>query len=52
MCSFFSFAIGCDLSENGSLISCICKPGYGGARCQYCAAGYYGNPEEIGMLQK
>ncbi|XP_075991137.1 laminin subunit alpha isoform X2 [Anticarsia gemmatalis] len=43
-----NFAIGCDLSENGSLISCQCKPGYGGARCEFCAAGYYGVPEEIG----
>ncbi|KAL0902126.1 hypothetical protein ABMA27_000070 [Loxostege sticticalis] len=43
-----NFAIGCDLSENGSLISCDCKPGYGGARCEYCAAGYYGVPENTG----
>ncbi|VVC86157.1 unnamed protein product [Leptidea sinapis] len=43
-----NFAIGCDLSENGSLISCICNPGYGGARCEFCAAGYYGVPENIG----
>ncbi|KAJ8736784.1 hypothetical protein PYW07_000055 [Mythimna separata] len=43
-----NFAIGCDLSENGSLISCQCKPGYGGARCEFCAAGYYGVPELIG----
>ncbi|RVE52213.1 hypothetical protein evm_003132 [Chilo suppressalis] len=43
-----NFAIGCDLSENGSLISCDCKPGYGGARCEYCAAGYYGEPEITG----
>ncbi|CAK1588443.1 unnamed protein product [Parnassius mnemosyne] len=43
-----NFAIGCDLSQNGSLISCVCKPGYGGARCEYCAAGYYGVPENIG----
>ncbi|KAI8431212.1 hypothetical protein MSG28_001250 [Choristoneura fumiferana] len=43
-----NFAVGCDLSENGSLISCSCKPGYGGARCEYCAAGYYGEPEVLG----
>ncbi|XP_049885179.1 laminin subunit alpha [Pectinophora gossypiella] len=43
-----NFAIGCDLSENGSLISCDCKPGYGGARCEFCATGYYGEPENIG----
>ncbi|KAH9634640.1 hypothetical protein HF086_000612 [Spodoptera exigua] len=43
-----NFAIGCDLRENGSLISCQCKPGYGGARCEFCAAGYYGVPEQIG----
>ncbi|XP_046976709.1 laminin subunit alpha [Vanessa cardui] len=43
-----NFAVGCDLSGNGSLISCVCKPGYDGARCEYCTAGYYGIPEEIG----
>ncbi|CAB3226438.1 unnamed protein product [Arctia plantaginis] len=43
-----NFAIGCDLSENGSLISCQCKPGYGGANCGFCAAGYYGVPQQIG----
>ncbi|XP_060809379.1 laminin subunit alpha [Amyelois transitella] len=40
-----NFAIGCELSQNGSLISCDCQPGYGGARCEYCAAGYFGQPE-------
>ncbi|XP_037870167.2 laminin subunit alpha [Bombyx mori] len=43
-----NFALSCDLSENGSLISCNCQPGYGGARCEYCAAGYYGIPEDTG----
>ncbi|KAM3968484.1 laminin subunit alpha [Aphomia sociella] len=43
-----NFAIGCELSENGSLISCQCQPGYGGARCSFCTAGYYGEPERLG----
>lgn len=24
---------------------CICKPGYGGARCDQCQPGYFGHPE-------
>ncbi|XP_059055423.1 laminin subunit alpha [Achroia grisella] len=43
-----NFAIGCELSENGSLISCECERGYAGARCDHCAAGFYGQPEVIG----
>ncbi|XP_048488928.1 laminin subunit alpha [Plutella xylostella] len=43
-----NFATGCELSGNGSLISCTCREGYAGARCEFCAAGYYGVPEDIG----
>ncbi|XP_063394216.1 laminin subunit alpha [Cydia fagiglandana] len=42
-----NFAVSCDLSDNAELISCQCKPGYGGPRCEFCAAGYYGEPEEL-----
>lgn len=31
----------CD-KENGM---CICKPGYGGARCDQCQPGYWGHPD-------
>jgi len=44
----YSFATSCDLSEDGTRISCECLPGYYGARCQSCAAGFYGRPEVAG----
>lgn len=47
---FYSFATSCDLSQDGARISCECRPGYYGARCQSCAAGFYGRPEVAGML--
>ncbi|KAL7292410.1 hypothetical protein TKK_0013999 [Trichogramma kaykai] len=43
-----NFAKGCEVSEDGSKISCSCLPGYYGARCESCAAGYYGQPENVG----
>ncbi|XP_026331928.1 laminin subunit alpha isoform X2 [Hyposmocoma kahamanoa] len=43
-----NFATSCELSGNGTLISCVCKPGYGGQRCEYCAPGFYGEPENTG----
>lgn len=30
----------CDKQVGG----CICKPGYGGIRCDQCISGYYGYP--------
>lgn len=42
---FFSFATGCEVSPDGYNISCDCIPGYFGARCESCNAGYYGSPE-------
>lgn len=36
------------MNEDGDKISCNCKPGYYGARCESCAAGYYGSPEVEG----
>lgn len=44
----FSFAVGCDVSSDGERISCDCKPGYYGGRCQSCAAGFFGRPEVQG----
>ncbi|XP_015602424.1 laminin subunit alpha [Cephus cinctus] len=43
-----NFANGCEVNEEGSKISCDCLPGYYGARCEVCAAGYYGKPDERG----
>ncbi|XP_066588247.1 laminin subunit alpha [Prorops nasuta] len=43
-----NFATGCEVNEEGNKISCDCLPGYYGARCQACAAGFYGNPEVYG----
>ena len=47
----YSFATSCDLSDDGARISCECRPGYYGARCQSCAAGFYGRPEVPGKKQ-
>lgn len=44
----FSFATGCDVSSDGEKISCDCREGYFGGKCQSCAAGYYGRPEVPG----
>ncbi|XP_066250557.1 laminin subunit alpha isoform X1 [Euwallacea similis] len=43
-----NFAFGCDVSSDGEHISCQCKEGYIGARCQSCAPGFYGLPELAG----
>lgn len=43
-----NFATGCEVNDEGNKISCDCLPGYYGARCEACAAGYYGNPEVYG----
>ncbi|XP_012267208.2 laminin subunit alpha [Athalia rosae] len=41
-----NFATGCDVDEEGNRISCDCLPGYYGGRCESCAAGYYGRPQD------
>ncbi|XP_032875419.1 laminin subunit alpha-3 isoform X3 [Amblyraja radiata] len=41
-----NFATRCD-EVNGAM-RCSCKPGYNGTKCERCAAGYFGNPLEIG----
>ena len=40
-----NFATGCKVNEQGDKISCDCQPGYHGARCESCAAGFFGTPE-------
>ncbi|XP_055381870.1 laminin subunit alpha-1 [Condylostylus longicornis] len=40
-----NFARGCNIFMGE--VSCICKPGYTGARCDRCRSGYYGNPHEL-----
>lgn len=42
-----NFATGCEVSSNGEEISCDCIPGYYGARCESCSAGFYGRPEYL-----
>ncbi|KAI5627198.1 laminin subunit alpha-3, partial [Silurus asotus] len=41
-----NFAVGC--SEVHGRIRCQCKPGYTGEKCERCAPGYFGRPEEHG----
>ena len=43
-----NFATSCDVFDDGSPISCKCKPEYRGSRCESCAAGFYGKPLELG----
>ncbi|XP_009072322.1 PREDICTED: laminin subunit alpha-3, partial [Acanthisitta chloris] len=40
------FATGC--VANGEEIQCLCKEGYTGVRCERCAPGYFGNPQNYG----
>lgn len=37
-----NFAKGCHMI--GDEVSCICKQGYTGPRCDKCLSGYYGSP--------
>uniref|UniRef100_A0A8R1I6V3 Laminin-like protein epi-1 n=2 Tax=Caenorhabditis japonica TaxID=281687 RepID=A0A8R1I6V3_CAEJA len=43
-----NFAKSCDVSEEGQLLQCNCKPGYTGDRCDKCAAGFFGQPQQQG----
>ncbi|XP_035223568.1 laminin subunit alpha-like, partial [Stegodyphus dumicola] len=43
-----NFAESCEISPSGLEISCKCKPGYYGLRCEVCDIGYFGNPEKPG----
>jgi len=47
-----NFAYGCEFSPDGYSISCDCKQGYTGHKCQSCANGYYGRPEIEGEICK
>ncbi|KAG7235214.1 hypothetical protein INR49_030617, partial [Caranx melampygus] len=38
----------CHADHSSNQILCSCKPGYTGSRCDRCAPGYYGNPEQSG----
>ncbi|XP_071783632.2 laminin subunit beta-1 isoform X1 [Centroberyx gerrardi] len=38
----------CHADHSSNQIICNCKQGYSGPRCDRCAPGYYGNPEQQG----
>ncbi|KAM4747038.1 laminin subunit beta-1 [Rhinophrynus dorsalis] len=42
------FASGCYKDPSTLQVVCSCNVGYAGVRCDGCAPGYFGNPEEIG----
>ncbi|KAI1304937.1 Laminin subunit alpha [Halotydeus destructor] len=43
-----NFATSCDVSPDGRMARCKCKPGYVEPRCDICDAGYFGRPLELG----
>uniref|UniRef100_A0A8C5SFK5 Laminin subunit beta 1 n=1 Tax=Laticauda laticaudata TaxID=8630 RepID=A0A8C5SFK5_LATLA len=42
------FANGCYQDRITLQVVCVCERGYKGSRCDECASGFFGNPEEIG----
>lgn len=38
----------CEADHTSNQIICNCKQGFTGSRCDQCAPGYYGNPEQPG----
>uniref|UniRef100_A0A8B9L749 Laminin subunit beta-1 n=1 Tax=Astyanax mexicanus TaxID=7994 RepID=A0A8B9L749_ASTMX len=38
----------CHMDHSSNEIICHCKQGYSGRRCELCAPGYFGNPEQAG----
>ncbi|TKS77036.1 Laminin subunit beta-1 [Collichthys lucidus] len=40
--------LSCQADHTSNQIICNCKEGYAGSRCDKCAPGYYGNPEQPG----
>ncbi|XP_076046327.1 laminin subunit alpha isoform X4 [Oratosquilla oratoria] len=47
-----NFADSCDVTYDGISITCNCREGYIGSRCELCAPGYYGEPEKLGEYCK
>ncbi|XP_055387187.1 laminin subunit alpha [Condylostylus longicornis] len=43
-----NFATSCEFNPSGFGVNCQCKPGYTGPKCESCAPGYYGVPENVG----
>ncbi|XP_046390071.1 laminin subunit alpha-like [Ischnura elegans] len=41
-----NFAEECELMEDGVSIKCDCFPEYSGNRCEICAVGFFGKPDE------
>uniref|UniRef100_A0A8D1LHL1 Laminin subunit beta-1 n=1 Tax=Sus scrofa TaxID=9823 RepID=A0A8D1LHL1_PIG len=42
------FASSCYQDPVTLQLACVCNPGYIGSRCEDCAAGFFGNPSEVG----
>ncbi|XP_070802691.1 laminin subunit beta-1 [Pituophis catenifer annectens] len=42
------FANGCYQDRITLQVVCVCERGYKGSRCDECASGFFGNPEEVG----
>ncbi|XP_069025233.1 laminin subunit beta-1 [Embiotoca jacksoni] len=40
--------LSCQADHTSNQIICSCRPGFTGPRCDKCAPGYYGNPEQPG----
>uniref|UniRef100_A0A673C7J4 Laminin subunit beta-1 n=1 Tax=Sphaeramia orbicularis TaxID=375764 RepID=A0A673C7J4_9TELE len=40
--------ISCQADHTSNQIICNCQQGYTGSRCDQCAPGYFGNPEQLG----
>ncbi|KAM9343533.1 LOW QUALITY PROTEIN: laminin subunit beta-1 [Pholidichthys leucotaenia] len=38
----------CQFDHSSNQVICNCKQGFTGSRCDHCAPGYYGNPEQPG----
>ncbi|XP_029009817.1 laminin subunit beta-1a [Betta splendens] len=45
--SLRQFAASC-YNDASHQVTCVCKTGYKGARCDECSSGYYGSPREAG----
>ncbi|XP_027200224.2 laminin subunit alpha [Dermatophagoides pteronyssinus] len=45
-----NFATSCEVSSSGSVLSCTCRDGYNGTRCELCGAGHWGQPHIVGEI--